>query len=140
MTYTLGGATSPNTTWGSYWNALGTVQSEGVTKTASQMMESPLFMADSDQTDVFDFGGAVRIITIEVIKDDTAANLTTFTQALMTLIQGDQSPDKGYPIDYVSDLLGTVKVKIQNISFTWIAGEATKLGYTIKMIESSSVG
>ena len=139
MAYSLGSATAPNTTWGAHYNALGDIQIENCVKGAF-LTDMPLFGSDSDETDVFDFGGTVRKIILTAFKTGTPTELATFTIALNTLINGDQSPDQKYPIDYVSDLLGTIKVKIDNISLTWAAGQPTILRYTIQMIESSSVG
>jgi len=139
MAYTLGTASLPNTTWGTYYNNFGTVQRESQRKVSS-LTPMGMFGFDSDDTDVFDFGGTVRKISVTIAKIDTSTNLATFVTALNSLINGDQSPDEGYPIAYVSDLLGTIQVKIDSIDFEWNAGRPTLLVYTLSLIESSTLG
>jgi len=139
MVYTLGTAALPNATWGVYFNALGQIQRETVRK-STFIQAVPLFGSDSSNTDVWDYGGVVRRITLEVKKIDTSANLATFVAALYTLANGDQSTDNNYPVNFTSDMLGAnIKVKFETIDHTWVAGSPTILNYTIVMIESSTM-
>lgn len=149
MSYQIGTATTPNATWGVYYqegtgdNYFGLVQDESVGKTAD-LAPMPLYGSDSAATDVFDFGGTVRIITLMIEKTSTsAANMASFLTALLGLIQGDQSPDYSYPFTYTSTLLGAIKVKVASIDVSvTIPRDVAQLTctYTIKFIESSSIG
>ena len=57
----------------------------------SNLSPLPLIGYDSDETDVFDFGGAMNAITLRCIKQDTLANLRTFVRTkLWPLVDGDQ--------------------------------------------------
>lgn len=140
MTYTLGSASEPNATWGSYWNDMGVCVEESGPKKADLMPE-PMIGADSNETDVYDAGGAIRELTVTFKKVDSFANIATFAQALMTLINGDQIPPH-YPVSFNSDVYGTINVKIKmiNPSMRMEADGTTVLVYTLHMIESSTIG
>ena len=99
----------------------------------------PLYLSDSDLTDVFDFGGTIKIITLTgyVIKS-TVAELKVWIDALESLVQGHQDIDAGAPYTFVDDLRGTLKVKIMEISSTWVEGDPTRLNWTIKLVQSST--
>lgn len=116
----------------------GTLISENVVKDAN-LMPFPLFTLDSDDTEVFDFGGAIRIITIQASHNDTTTNLATFSQnKLMPLISGDQeNTSTDGNLTYTSTILGTVSVKIMHVDQDKPPGEPRKLVYTIKMVESA---
>lgn len=140
MAYTLGSASEPNATWGTYWNALGVMQSERPRKTAD-LDPQPLIGSDSDETDVFENGGCILRIEVsfrKVVASWTAAG--TFVRALLTLINGDQIPPH-YPVTYVSDILGTKKVKIESIDNPIVVGDGPcQIFYTLRLIESSDIG
>lgn len=139
ITYSLGSTTEPNVTWGAYWNSLGELQSERSPKTSDLEVE-PLIYSDSNETDVFDSGGCIRRITVSFKKIDTFTNLSTFVKALLTLINGAQTPPH-YPLNYVSDSLGTIKVKIERIDpILTVTDGPCMLIYTLDMIESSTLG
>lgn len=128
MAYTIAGITS-----------LGSIQEENVSKEAN-LTALPLYLSDSDDTDVFDFGGVVRLVTLTGIRSDTTANLQTFVGEIMGLITGAQEPPD-YPKDYHSDTLNaTIKVKFLNVNYNYVAGDPRKIYYIIRMIESSSTG
>ena len=99
----------------------------------------PLYLNDADATDVFDFGGAVKIITLTgyTIKSTVAA-LNIWIAALESLIQGHQDTDAGAPYTFVDDLRGTLKVKVLEVSSHYVAGEPTRLNWTIKLVNSST--
>lgn len=132
----------------------GTVLTQGSTtagQTLGQILEEScsidanllvfaLPFSDSSDTDVQDFGGVTNTTTIQGILTDTPANLATSWAALRSLINGDQSSDNNYPLSYVSDIQGTIKMKFHTITFTYLAGIPRKLGYSIKMVESSNNG
>ncbi len=80
----------------------------------STLTPQPLYLSDSDQTDVFDFGGVVR--TINLTGRYTAAslaNLKTWVDSLDAFVQGHQDIDAGYPLDFVDD------PEIENELFYW---------------------
>lgn len=118
---------------------LGSVLEESCSIDAN-LLVFPLPFSDSTDTDVQDFGGVVNTTNIQGILNDTPANLATSWAALRELINGDQSSDTNYPLSYVSDIQGTIKVKIQNLTFTHLAGIPRKLGYSLKMVQSSTNG
>ena len=140
MSYSLGTSSEPNATWGAYYNALGEIQEERPKKTGD-LEASPLVGLDSSDTDVFDNGGCVLETTLRIKK--IVASFTdagTFIRALLTLINGDQLPPH-YPITYVSDILGTIKVKVKKIDAPVIVGDGPcSVFYTLTLIESSEFG
>jgi len=140
MSYTLGTASSPNVTWGAYYNDMGVIQEESCSKKADLSPE-PLIGSNSNETDVYEGGGCVREITVTFIKTGAFTALATFAQALQTLINGDQEPPS-YPILFASDVYGSVYVKIQQItsSMRILETGTTSIVYTLQMIESSQIG
>lgn len=99
----------------------------------------PLYLNDSDLTDVLDFGGTVKTINLTgvYIGADIAA-LKTWIDSVEALIQGHQDVQAGAPYILVDDLRGTIKVKILDFNTTKTEGEATKLAWTIKLVQSST--
>lgn len=135
MVYSLGDATI----W-AYHNDMGQIQEERFLKNADLEIGINMFL-DSDETDVLDNGGCVQKITATFIKIvDAWADVATFVQALLGLINGDQSPPN-YPLTYVSDVLGTIYVKIESIDPRVIFKNGPiMIEYTINMIQSSELG
>jgi len=125
MTYTLAGY------------SLGTVIEENMLK-ETFIVPMPAYLMDSNETYVFDFGGTQRTINLTGKFTGTLANIQAFISNMNGLIQGHQDIDAGYPKDYVSDLIGTIKVKVLSFEPTWSAGEPGQLYYTIKLIESGT--
>ena len=98
----------------------------------------PLYLNDSDLTDVFDFGGTIKIITLTGIYiGANIAALKTWIDSVEALIQGHQDIDAGAPYTFADDLRGTIKVKILEFSSTKTEGDATKIAWTIKLVQSS---
>lgn len=98
----------------------------------------PLYLMDSDQTDVFDFGGVTKTITLSgKFVGDSISDCKSFIDSVEALIQGHQDVDAGYPITFTDDLRGTIKVKIMDFDSTWIEGEPHEISWTLKLIESS---
>ena len=98
----------------------------------------PLYLNDSDLTDVFDFGGTVK--TINLTGSYTAAataNLKTWIDSIEVLIQGHQDIQAGAPYVFVDDFRGTIKVKVLSFNSTAIPGEPTRVGWTLKLVQSS---
>ena len=106
----------------------------------SSLLVFPLPFSDSEDTDVQDFGGVVNNTTLQGILTDTPANLAISWAAIKGLVNGDQSSDNNYPLSYVSDVQGTIKMKFHTVTFTYIAGIPRKLGYSIKMVQASNNG
>ncbi len=98
----------------------------------------PLYLSDSDETDIFDFGGVIK--TFNIFGVYVAANIgdaKTWIDALETLIQGHQDVAAGYPLEFTDDYRGTKKVKIMDDETTTTAGEPLIIRWTLKLIESS---
>ena len=99
----------------------------------------PLYLNDSDLTDVFDFGGAIKTINFTgSYKASSTANLKTWIDSVEALIQGHQDIDAGAPYTLVDDLRGTIKVKILDFNTTWVEGDPTRVTWTIKLVNSST--
>ena len=99
----------------------------------------PLYLSDSDLTDVFDFGGTIKTITLTgfYIGADVAA-LKTWIDSVEALIQGHQDVDAGAPYTLVDDLRGTIKVKILDFNSTKPEGQSTMVNWIIKLVQSST--
>ncbi len=101
----------------------------------------PLYLNDSDLTDVFDFGGTVKTINFTgSYIAATTANLKTWIDSIEALIQGHQDIQAEAPYTLVDDIRGTIKVKILSFNTTTIQGEPTRVGWTIKLVQSSTNG
>jgi hypothetical protein len=99
----------------------------------------PLYLSDSDQTDVFDFGGTVKLITLTgVYLGVNTAALKTWIDSVEVLIQGHQDTDAGYPLTFTDDLRGTIKVKIMDFDSTFAEGNQTRIDWSIKLVQSST--
>ncbi len=98
----------------------------------------PLYLSDSDLTDVFDFGGTTKTINLTgIYLGANIAALKTFVDSVEAYIQGHQDTDAGYPLTFVDDMRGTIKVKIFSFNSTKLEGESTKVGWTMKLVQSS---
>lgn len=105
----------------------------------STLAAMPLYLLDSDETDVFDFGGVVKTINLTGIYFSTSeiSALKTFVDLLEALVQGHQDIAAGYPLTFTDDLRGAIKVKVVDIDSTNLAGEPTILVWTLKLLQSS---
>jgi len=99
----------------------------------------PLYLSDSDLTDVFDFGGVIKTITLtgSYVGANVAA-LKTWIDSMEALQQGHQDIDAGAPYAFVDDLRGSINVKVLEFSSPWIASEPTRVNWTIKLVNSST--
>ena len=98
----------------------------------------PLYTKDSNETDVFDFGGVIKTITlIGFYAKDTQADAKAFIDSVEAFVQGQQDTDAGYPIDFKDDLRGNLKVKIMNFDSTQMAGDVTQITWNLKLVQSS---
>jgi len=99
----------------------------------------PLYLSDSDLTDVFDFGGTIKTINFTgSFVASSVANLKTWIDSVEALINGHQDIDAGAPYVLVDDLRGTIKVKVLNFNTTFVEGEATRISWTLKLVQSST--
>lgn len=99
----------------------------------------PLYLSDSDETDVFDFGGTIKIINLTGVYTDTStANLKTWLESVEALIQGHQDTEAGYPLTFTDDLRGTIKVKVMDFDTTWAQGDVSRINWTLKLVQSST--
>ena len=98
----------------------------------------PLYLSDSDLTDVFDFGGTIKLINLtgSYLGVDTAT-LKAWIDSIEALIQGHQDIEAGYPLTFTDDLRGTIKVKVLDIDTTHTEGDPTRINWTIKLVQSS---
>ena len=105
----------------------------------SSLTVMPLYLSDSDGTNVFDFGGVVKTITLNGFYIDTSiANLKTWTDSIEALQQGHQDIDAGAPYDFVDDLRGTLKVKVMDFNSAFAEGDPTRVIWTMTLVESST--
>jgi len=105
----------------------------------SNLAVMPLYLSDSDATDVFDYGGVVKTITLSgsYIAENTAT-LKTWIESIEALQNGHQDNDSGYPLTFVDDLRGTLKVKILDFSSTAAEAEPTRITWSLKIVQSST--
>ena len=99
----------------------------------------PLYLNDSDLTDVFDFGGTIKIINLT--GSFVGANLAavkTWVDSVEALIQGHQDIAAGAPYTFVDDLRGTIKVKILDFNSTFLEADPVRITWALKLVESST--
>ena len=98
----------------------------------------PLYLTDSDGTDVLDFGGVIKMVTLTgVYVGDTEAEAKSFVDSVEDLIQGHQDTAAGYPKTFTDDRRGTLKVKIMDFESVFYEGWPLGCTWTLKLIESS---
>lgn len=115
---------------------LGIVASEGGGKQAS-LSAFEFFGEDSDQTEVDDFGGAVRTLTLRTAKAGSLSDLKTFIDSVEGLINGEQTPENNYPYQLVSDLTGTTKVKFLDVNWELNNSRPRIIDVTIRMYQAA---
>jgi len=104
----------------------------------SVMTVLPLYLSDSDETDVFDFGGTIKLINLTgVYIGANVAALKTWVDSIEALIQGHQDTEAGYPLTFTDDLRGTIKVKVMDLDTTHSEGNPTKINWTLKLVQAS---
>lgn len=108
-----------------------------VQKTSS-LTPMPIYSRDSDETDVFDFGGVIKTLSLtgSYVADSTA-NLKVWVESVEALQQGHQDTGAGAPWPLVDDLLGSLNVKIMDFSSVQTEAEPTRVSWTIKLVQSS---
>ncbi len=102
----------------------------------------PLYLLDSDETDVFDFGGVVKIINLHGVFIGAAeSDVKTFVDSVEALIQGAQDIGNDYPLTFKDDRRTSgagIKVKILDFESIFIAGYPTACTWTLKLVQSST--
>ena len=112
---------------------------ENNAKKESFIVAMSLYGMDSDETEAFDFGGVVKTITVsgKYIGGSIAAN-KTFIDSLEALNQGAQDPSSGYPITFIDDLRGTIKVKVLDVDTSMSDAEGIEqCHWTLKLMQCS---
>ena len=130
-----------NTTVGSVTldNGASTIITENSCKKESSLAILPLYLSDSDETDVFDYGGVIKTITLSgSFVAATVAELKTWIDSAEALQNGHQDTDSNYPLTFIDDLRGTLKVKVMDFSSTKSAANVTQVTWTIKLAQSST--
>lgn len=103
----------------------------------------PLYLSDSDGTEVLDFGGTVRLITLVGIYVDTSEdNVQTFIESVEDLINGAQDNSNNAPYTFTDDRRtnsnrDSVKVKILDFESMFIAGWPLGCTWRLKLVEAS---
>lgn len=111
---------------------------ENTARKESSVVVMPLYSMDSDNTDTFDYGGVVRTFTLQGITvSEDLATLKEWIESAEALQQGHQDTADGYPVNFIDDLRGTVKVKIMSFDSTMFQGDTVSATWTIKLVESS---
>ena len=99
----------------------------------------PLFGNDSSGTDVFDFGGTLKTITLIGSYDDgTVAGARTYINNVEGLIQGNQASAYTF-LDDLRSPISALKVKVESFESTLVEGQF-KLTWTLRLVESSLNG
>ena len=120
-------------------NGSNAVITENNSRKESVLTVLPLYLSDSDETDVFDFGGVTRIINFSGnYRGATQAAVKSFIDSMEGLIQGHQDTEAGYPLTLVDDIRGTIKVKIFDFDSTYSEGDPLRCAWTLKVVEAST--
>ena len=118
---------------------------ESMCRKNSDLVIMPMYTLNSDQTNVFDFGGTTKTLTFTGnYISDTLSDIIAWVKSMEDLQQGQQDIGSGYPLTLVDDLRkasdGTdLKVKINNFESTYSAGDKSKLSWTLSVVQSSEV-
>jgi len=115
------------------------VITENDCKKESNLAIMPLYLSDADATDVFDYGGVVKTISLSgSYTADTTAAIKTWVESIEALQNGHQDTDSGYPLTFVDDLRGTIKVKIMDFSSTKTEAAVSRIIWSLKLVQSST--
>lgn len=110
--------------------SLGSVSSINFSKTAD-LETLPMPLNDSDGTITFDYGGVVKKINVSgKFTGNTTSAVKTFIDNISAIIDGEQTNS----INFVSDELGTISVKIESYNVTWNI-PSNNADYSIQLVE-----
>jgi len=114
---------------------LGDIQSEQSTKDTS-MFSFPLPASDSASTILLDIFGVTRVFSIDGIYEDaTFVNIQNWIDTIEGYANGGQLGKT-----YVSNMTGdSYTVYIQSFSWTYSAGDPSKISYSLQLIEGAGV-
>jgi len=99
----------------------------------------PLYLNDSDLTDVFDFGGTIKTLNFTgTFIGATVAAVKTWVESIEALINGHQDTDAGAPWALVDDLRGSINVKVLDFSSTYSEGNPLRVNWGLKLVQSST--
>ena len=114
------------------------VVTENDCKKESNLAIMPLYLSDADATDVFDYGGVVKTITLTgVYLNESKATIVGWIADVENLQQGHQDNDSGYPLYFNDDIRGGIWVKVLSFSSTYTEGDPFRVSWTLKLAESS---
>ena len=115
------------------------VVTENDCKKESSLAIMPLYLSDADKTDIFDYGGVVKTITLSgSYTAATVAAIKTWIESIEALQNGHQDTDIGYPLTFIDDLRGTIKVKIMDFSSTKTEAAVSRITWSLKLVQSST--
>jgi len=96
-------------------NALGSVNSINYVKDAN-IIPIALAGSDSDDTLTFDLFGVTKIIRVEGLFAGETATVKAAIDVIAGLVAGAQTDS----VNFISDELGTIGVKINSFDVTWV--------------------
>jgi len=106
-------------------------------KTA-ELTPYPMYTLDSDQTDVGDFGGSTKTITLTGAYFAVSTSAAqTFIGQIEDVINGQQDTNQGWPLKLTDDIRGTIYVKVEEVNTRVVAGDTGYVEWTLKLIQSS---
>lgn len=109
---------------------LGHIQSLRQEKWAPGIIPINIPTKDSDETEVFDYFGAIKRISIEGIYDGDTATIKAAVDAINALISGNQENS----VSLITDQTGTLSVKVERFNAEWdIPG--TKATYSLSVVQ-----
>ena len=113
-------------------NDMGDVQSIAVTKDAN-IIQISLPAADSDDAETFDLLGTTKIITVGgIFSGSDVSTIKTSIDAILAICDGDQAVS----VDFVSDITGTLNVKVGSVDFVHdVTSSNYLIRYTVKLLE-----
>lgn len=95
----------------------------------------PMPLGDSDETELFDFGGVEQTFNVQgVFAESTVAATKVKVDAIKALIDGDQAST----VTFSSDQTGSIPVMVMAASFNWDVPGFT-CQYTIKLGRGSAI-
>jgi hypothetical protein len=105
----------------------------------ANLTDMPLYGMNSDQTPVFDQGGATKTIQLSGQYIDTsAANCKAWVESIEALVNGQQDLGNGYPLIFTDDMRGTLYVKISRFESTWPPAAPYIVLWTLSLMQSST--
>lgn len=110
---------------------LGNVQTIAWNKDAN-LINIPFPEGDSAATETYDLLGVVKVITVNGSFTGTTAVVKAAVDVISAIIDGDQSTS----VNFVTDEVGTLAVKIAAFDVTWEV-PSNVATYSLKMIEGS---